>query len=433
MERGLEMAAGAVGLLGLLVNVGFGSDSLAAAKWGAVVFLCAMLLVTWLRIGTWIWEGLSADDYAPGATPSPSPAPPNVDASEPPDAEIPATIAEARTIALTLASRFEERGLQSTVHPVEPRRLERYWRLAVDVVAPRVGAEIVVFADGAWEVTVRDRSDEVLDSTYGIPGNPPDFAAIFEEAYEMIVRVDDEASDPERAGASGGAPPSVPGEPPSYFTEESFARAVRVGVAYYARAGVASPERIYRRMTSFYSHSVDAPDSQSVQAERFTAELYPRMPEIVRRVVREELARHIQAQEGWGETDFDRLDRAFEELKRLRIATFPAVDVFPFRIARKDEGEWFEQQMKLISAEPWRGYVYWEEESAYHCFHYGRLKLPCRTTEASRLAGTPGVRELQEEVAGVLRDFGLRPILTAAGILVEFDWQRRRPLSDLAW
>jgi hypothetical protein len=157
------------------------------------------------------------------------------------------------------------------------------------------------------------------------------------------------------------------------------------------------------------------------------------MPEIVRRVVREELARHIQAQERWSETDFDRLDLAFEELERRRIATFPAVDVFPYRVERKDEGSWFEQQLKIVSAEPWRGYVYWEEWSARHCFRHGRLKLPCRITEASRLAGAPGLRELQEEVAGVVRDFGLRPNLTAAGILLEFDWQRRRPPSDLAW
>jgi hypothetical protein len=359
-----------------------------------------------------------------------------VNAPEPADAEVPPTIAEARGIALALASRFEKRGLQATVHPVESARLERYWRLEVDVAAPGVGAEITVFADGAWEVTVRDRSDEFLehDYAYGIPGHPPDFVAIFEDAYDMIVRAADEAPDPERAGASGGNPSQlVPGEPPTYFTEESFARAVRAGVAYHVRAGVASPERIYRRMTSLYSHSVHAPDSQSVHGERFTAELYPRMPEIVRRVVREELARHIQAQERWGETDFDRLDLAFEELKRHRIATFPAVDVFPYRVARKDADGWFEEQMKITSAEPWRGYVYWEEWSARHCFRHGRLGLPCRITEASRLAGTPGVRELQEEVAGVLRDFGLRPILTAGGILLQFDWKRRRPPSDLAW
>ena len=150
MERGLEVAVGAVGLLGLVVNVGVGSDSLEAAKWGAVIFLCATILVVWLRIGVWILDGISADDDVPRATSSPTPAaPPDVNAPEPSDAEIPPTIAEARTFALTLASRFEERGLHATVHPVESARLERHWRLAVDVVAPTVGAEIVVFADGA--------------------------------------------------------------------------------------------------------------------------------------------------------------------------------------------------------------------------------------------------------------------------------------------
>jgi hypothetical protein len=357
-----------------------------------------------------------------------------VNAPEPPDAGIPASIAEARTIALALASRFEERGLRSRVHPLESARLERDWRLAVDVTASRVDAEIIVFGDGAWEVTVRDRSGETLVLDYGNPRTPPDFAAISEDAYGLIVQSDDDAPDPERAGASGGsAPLAVPGEPPPYFTDESFARAVRGGVAYHVRAGVKPPESIHRWMTSLFSHSVHAPGSQSVHAERFTAELYPRMPEIVRRVVREELALHIQAQERWGETDFDRLELAFEELQRRRIATFAAFNPSRYRIAREDEGSWFEQEMKTLSPEPWRGYVYWEEWSAGHCFRHGRFGLPCRITEASRLAGTPGLRELQEEVAGVLRDFGLRPLLTAAGILLEFDWRRRRPLSDLAW
>lgn len=355
-----------------------------------------------------------------------------MNAPEPPDAEFPPTSAEARTIALALASRFEERGLQSTVHAVE-RSSSRLWRLGVDVVAPRVSAEIVVFGDGAWEVTVWDASDEFLDVDYRYPSGPPDFAAILEGAYAMIAKAEEEAPDPPPPAAAEEEPSPLPGpdEPPLFSTEEAFVRIVRLGVERRVRAGVAPPERIYRREVDLNEHPLNA--------ARFTPEMYARMPEIVRRVVREEIARHIQEQQGWGETEFDRLDLAFEELERRRIATFPAVNVVPYRLVGGDQIWWFEQAMKIISARPWRGYVYWEEWSAFQCFEHGRFPLPTPITEERRLAAgslreiRALLRELAEEVFGVLRDFGLRPILNEHGIYLEFDWRRRRPLSDLAW
>jgi hypothetical protein len=208
MERGLEVAVGAVGLLGLLVNVGVGSDSLEAAKWGAVIFLCATILVVCLESGCGFWTAFRQTITHRGPR-HPRPCRPTgcerartIRRRDPPD--------DRRGTDVRAHAGVPVRGADfyATVHPVEPRPLERHWRLAVDVVAPTVGAEIVVFAGGAWEVTVRDRSDEFLEHDYAYgTGNPPDFAANYDDAYGTIVQAVDEASNRERAGASGGAPP----------------------------------------------------------------------------------------------------------------------------------------------------------------------------------------------------------------------------------
>jgi hypothetical protein len=216
---------------------------------------------------------------------------------------------------------------------------------------------------------------------------------------------------------------------PGLESEADLVPVLRVGLQRYVPAGVAHPQEIFWRLIELYTHPLNW--------AKLSPELKARLPDVVRREVRDAIACHIREQETWGVTDCDRLDRAFAELQSSGIACFAAANVIPYRKARGDQRVWFEEEMRRLPPGQWRAYVYWDEGHAWRCLKEGFFGLPSRFAASQRVPpGQPyrdRARVLDEEIAGVLERCGVQVDLRESGLWVRMKWQRRRPLTDLDW